>query len=347
MMSQSQKPTHAASAPTGQHGLKTVPSGNGARHLTCPAALIVCVLWLPGCGPQKPDQSGPLARPSSPHKERAADKPLPRTNEGKTYPLAGVVEKVDSDAAEITIRHEAIAGFMPKMTMPFAVADRRLLARAHAGDEVKGRLRVRSDASVLETLEVTRPAPTGAVPVQPEASPAAQPRELKPGEKIPDFEMTTQDGKPLRLSDLRGKVVVLTFIYTRCPLPDFCPLIDRKFRELAAKIGAVRSRANAVRLVSVSFDPEHDTPEVLRQHARNQGAQPPLWTYAVARHEELAKVAGAIGLTYIPGSDEISHNLATAVIDSVGRLVLLEHGRKWEPADLFRAIVAALPPHDR
>ena len=93
----------------------------------------------------------------------------------------------------------------------------------------------------------------------------------------------------MRLSDLRGKVVALTFIYTRCPLPDFCPLMDRKFAELADRIGAVAGRAEHVRLLSVSFDPEHDTPEVLRKHAENLGARPPLWRFAVASHEELGQ----------------------------------------------------------
>ncbi len=123
---------------------------------------------------------------------------------------------------------------------------------------------------------------------------------LEPGEPVPDFAMTTQDGKTLRLSDLRGKVVVLTFIYTRCPLPDFCPLMDGKFAELARTVAAVPGRAEQVRLLSVSFDPEHDTPEVLAKHAKLRGAKPPLWTFAVASHEELRKVAAPLGLTYGP-----------------------------------------------
>ncbi len=117
---------------------------------------------------------------------------------------------------------------------------------------------------------------------------------------VPDFTMTTQEGRTLALSELRGKVVVLTFIYTRCPLPDFCPLMDRKIKELAGKVDAMPGRAEQVRLLSVSFDPEHDTPEVLRKHAQVQGARPPLWTFAVASHDELAKVAGPLGLMYGP-----------------------------------------------
>jgi protein SCO1/2 len=95
-----------------------------------------------------------------------------------------------------------------------------------------------------------------------------QPRVLEKGDQVPDFAMTTQEGKPLKLSDLRGSVVALTFIYTRCPLPDYCPLMDRKFGELASRIGVIPERAKRIRLISLSFDPEHDTKEVLAKHAQ-------------------------------------------------------------------------------
>lgn len=138
--------------------------------------------------------------------------------------------------------------------------------------------------------------------------------------------MTTQDGKVLRLADLRGKVVALTFIYTRCPLPDFCPLMDRKFSALAQSISAFPERAKHIRLISLSFDPEHDTPDILRKHALIRGATPPLWSYAVASHEELAKIAPALGLFYGPTQGEIAHNLCTAIIDRQGKLARVEVG---------------------
>ena len=172
------------------------------------------------------------------------------------------------------------------------------------------------------------------------------PRMLEVGESVPDFAMTTQEGETLNLSDLRGKVVALTFIYTRCPLPDFCPLMDRKFEELADRIGAIAGRAEHVRLLSVSFDPEHDTPEVLRKHAENLGARPPLWRFAVASHGELGKVAAPLGLTYGPAAGEIIHNLSTAVIDPQGRLVRIDVGassRGWKSADLLKVIYSRIP----
>jgi protein SCO1/2 len=153
-------------------------------------------------------------------------------------------------------------------------------------------------------------------------------------------------GRPLKLSDLRGKVVALTFIYTRCPLPDFCPMLDTKFARASEQASAVTKRASRLVFLSVSFDPEHDTPEALARHARARGAKPPLWTFAVATHPELARVGRPLGLVYGPGRDEVLHNLVVAVIGPDGRLVRIETGaaaRAWEPGDLLKTMYSQIP----
>jgi protein SCO1/2 len=275
----------------------------------------------------------------------------------KDYPLVGVVRAVKKEAGEVVIRHEKIPGFMEAMTMPFSVKDRAILDELEVGDEVEGKLRVESAGGEVEDYElvdlaVSRPALAPALTLNlsgGEPQLGLTPKRLDPGEAVPDFTMTTEDGETLKLSDLRGNVVVLTFIYTRCPLPDFCPLMDRKFAELAGSIGAFPERAKHIRLISLSFDPEHDTPEVLKKHARTQGARRPLWTFAVARHEELARVAPALGLTYGPTATEIVHNLSTSVIDPRGKLARLLVGgeaKTWKPNDLLRVIYPLLPRED-
>ena len=230
-----------------------------------------------------------------------------------------------------------------------------MLAKLRPGDRVEGTLRVqRSQGAVMDYeivgLAVTRSAPP-APPIAPNISKQQtlvrqHPRRLEIGDPVPDFTMTSQNGKTVKLSDLRGNVVVLTFIYTRCPLPDFCPLMDKKFSELAQRISTFPARANKVRLISLSFDPEHDTPDLLRKHAQVRGATPPLWSYAVASHAELAKIGGSLGLFYQPGDNEIAHNLCTAIIDAEGKLARLEIGtdrNKWTSADLQKTIYALLP----
>jgi protein SCO1/2 len=278
--------------------------------------------------------------------------------EVKEYTLKGEVRKVQKEAGEVMIRHEAIPGFMEAMTMPFRLEDPALLEDLNPGDRVEGKLRVEfADGQTkdyrLKDLAVTKPAlaaPLGLDMGGGAAKLRPGPKRLEPGEVVPDFAMTDQDGRSLRLSDLRGYVVALTFIYTRCPLPDFCPMMDRKFADLARSIEAFPERAKKIRLLSISFDPDHDTPEVLRKHAQIRGGAPPLWTFAVASHEELARIMGPLGLIYGPGKNEIVHNLCTAVIDPTGRLARLEVGsqsNKWSSADLLKTIYSQIPSQQK
>ncbi len=229
------------------------------------------------------------------------------------YPLQGVVRAVDRANGIVSIRHDEIAGYMPAMTMPFRLAGAPILDDLRPGDKVRATLVVEGEESRLVDVEITE----WADPAEAAANRPAVPR-LEPGAAVPDFALTTQAGAPLNLSDLQGNIVVLTFIYTRCPLPDFCPAMDKRFAELARRVKLLGDDAARVRLLSISFDPEHDTPEILAKHARAVGAQPPLWTFAVASHSELAKIAPALGLAYGPGENEIIHTLTTAVIDPRG-----------------------------
>lgn len=274
------------------------------------------------------------------------------------YPLTGIVRAVAPEKGQVLIRHREIPGFMKAMTMPFEPADPSILGLLNPGDQVEGRLRVeKQDGAVLAyqllDLKVIQPAkPASQVLDVSRGKILARelPHRLEVGETVPDFVMTGQDGKSMKLSELRGKVIVLTFIYTRCPMPDFCPAMDRRFSDLDQHLKAFPKRAKDIRLVSLSFDPENDTPEVLRKHAAIRGASPPLWTYAVASHDELAKIAPRLGLLFEPDGKEITHNLCTAVIDPQGKLARLAVGtqeNRWETAQFLKTIYSFLPAGDR
>jgi protein SCO1/2 len=297
----------------------------------CVTPIMAVLIVMTGC-----DRSGPVPKVVASQEVASS----------KTYGMKGVVRELDPATGGITISHEEIVGFMPRMTMPFSVKNHALLEGIKSGDEVEGTLQVdRAGDTVKELylteLKVVRRGPSTAE--KPVTTPAIAPQILKPGDLVPDFTMTTQEGKTLKLADLRGKVVVLSFIYTRCPSPEFCPAMDTKFAELARRIGTVASRAEQVRLLSVSFDPEHDTPEVLQAHASRRGAKPPLWTFAVASHEELSKVAGPLGLTYVPGTQEIEHNLRAAVIGPDGRLATVAVGKDWTPIEVVKTVYGLIP----
>jgi protein SCO1/2 len=316
-------------------------------YLTC-AGLV----WLEGgCGP---GAGPPASAPPAVSAKEGAAKNRSKGNRSIDYQLRGVVKRVNLAKGSLMIAHEAIPGFMDAMTMPFFYNDRDFLENLASGDEVEGTLHVVEEDGVvieheLRDLKVAKPAVRSMVfeVSKGKVSFREAPKQLEPGDAVPDFSMTTQEGKPLKLSDLRGSVVVLTFIYTRCPLPDFCPLMDRKFAELAGRAVANPVRAQSIRLISLSFDPEHDTPEVLAKHAKIRGAAPPLWMFAVASHEELNKIGRPLGLFYGPTQNEIAHNLCTAVIDREGKLARLELGaaaNKWENVDLLKTIYSLIPP---
>jgi protein SCO1/2 len=321
--------------------------------------LAVATLAGSGCGGGTLRPSGADAPPASAGVgvESGADGSPPGSSGAVTttdYALKGIVLSVAPESGRVTIRHEEIPGFMKAMTMPFQPADESILGLLHPGDEVEGILHVeKQDGAVrdyqLRDLRVTKPAAPRALTLdisREKVQLHQRPPRLQIGEAVPDYSMTGQDGRTFKLSDLRGKVVVLTFIYTRCPMPNFCPLMDRKFSELAQSLNAFPRRVKDIRLISLSFDPENDTPDVLRKHAEIRGAIPPLWSYAVASHDELARIAPRLGLWFGPDGKEIAHNLCTAIIDPQGKLARLEEGtqpNRWETADFLRTIYGLLP----
>ena len=298
-------------------------------------SLLTALICLTGCGGQP---QNPPVKPDKTEKPKAVEA---QPAAPKQYKLTGVVREIDKESGQVMIRHDEIPGYMKAMTMPFDLKGKEVLGDLFVGDEVEGVLVVKADDIELNDVVITRPAEPSALNFGPNGLEIkAKPATLLPGEEVPDFKVTLQDGKPAKLSDYRGKLVVLTFIYTRCPLPNFCPLMDRKFGELAARLQPL-PKADQVRLLSVSFDPEHDTPAVLASHAKSRGAKMPLWTYAVASHEELGKFGPKLGLMYGPTEKEIMHNLSTAVIGPDGKLIRLDYGTAggaWTADDMMGTI---------
>jgi len=306
-------------------------------------ALAALTLTALGCGRAGTAPEDPAASASRP------------TEAGeKTFTFEGVVEVVEPEDGVVHIDHEAIPGLMEAMVMPFEPADPSLLEDVYPGDEVEGTLQVELDgegrivAMELADLLVLKPAPppepeSGEITIVGDTEMFREPRpELEPGAPVPDFTLTDQNGETFKLSDLRGQYTLITFIYTRCPVADFCPLMDRRFGQLAERLGRSSERAERVRLLSVSFDPEHDTPQALAEHARRVGARPPLWTFAVAEHDELFKIAEPLGLKYAPRSNDILHNLSTSLIGPDGALIQRWKGNDWTASELYGAIREAL-----
>ena len=253
----------------------------------------------------------------------------------RTYELRGQVLAVNPATREITIKHEDIRGFMPGMTMPFKVRDGRLLQGLEPGELVAATLVVQENDAYLSAIQ-----PTGHAPIAlAERPPSAALMELRPGEEVPDAALVDQHGRARRLSEWRGATVAVTFIYTRCPLPDYCPLIDRRFRETQRAIAADPSLGGRAHLISVTFDPAHDTPSVLAAHAARVGADPRHWTMVTGDAENIDRFASNFGVTILrPGRPdaEIVHSLRTAVIGPDGRLIAILSGNEWQPDELLK-----------
>ena len=263
-----------------------------------------------------------------------------RAPEARQYELVGQVLAVRPDTSELVIKHEDIKGFMPGMTMPFKVRDAALLNGRQPGDLVTATLVVEEVNAYLSTVTVTGKAPLA------DAPPAAAPAILQDGAPVADAALVDQNGEPRPLSSFRGHRVALTFIYTRCPLPEFCPLMDRHFVAVQQQIQKTPALAD-VRLVTVTFDPEFDTPAVLKTHATRRRADPAIWSFLTGEPPAVAAFAGQFGV-YTEKSPEsaidITHNLRTAVIDADGRLVKVHTGNSWTPAELVADLSAVPAP---
>jgi protein SCO1 len=262
------------------------------------------------------------------------------SNPARQYELKGQVLAVDAEKRTLTIRHDDIEGFMPAMTMPFTVRDARLLEGRLPGDLVRATLVVSDTEAYLTSVErVGHVELTEAEPPPGAAAPIAV-----AGDEAPDADLVDETGRPRRLSDWRGSVVAVTFIYTRCPVPNFCPLMDRNFLAVQRALDADPHLGRRARLLSVSFDPEFDTPEILAAHARRLGADPARWSFVTGARDQLDPFAARFGVTTIrdDATDwEIVHNLRTAVIDPQGRIVTVFSGNEWTPTELLQVMRAA------
>jgi protein SCO1 len=253
----------------------------------------------------------------------------------RTYTLEGQVLSVEVPRKQLAIKHEEIKGLMPAMTMPYTVKDEKLLSGLAPGDLIKATLAIASNDAWLTTIERVGQAPLEKPPVETTIAPGASSgfELLKPGEPVPKGAFVDQDGRKRSFDSFRGSLVVLTFIYTRCPLPTFCPLMDRHFVTIQNTLDE-DAALRQVRLVTVSFDPSYDTPPVLKKHARALKADLARWTFLTGDRDEVDKFAMRFGVSIARAMNDprdITHNLRTAIVGADGRLVKVYTGNDWSP----------------
>jgi len=257
----------------------------------------------------------------------------------RTYAVQGQVIALTPDRREATVKHGEIKGLMPAMTMPYKIREKAELDAVKPGDLIDATLVIVENDAYLKNVKRVGEAPLEQPPVEAAAATAASSgfELLKPGEAVPDSAFVDQDGRKRTFRAFRGSTVVLTFIYTKCPLPTFCPLMDRHFVTLQEHLQEDPALKN-VHLVTVSFDPITDTPPVLKKHARELKADLKRWTFLTGDRDDIDRFGARFGVTVSRAptdARDITHNLRTAIVSPDGKLVKVYTGNEWTPDEIL------------
>lgn len=262
-------------------------------------------------------------------------KPPEPSATAKRYEIKGKVISVDQPNKKVTIDHAAIPGYMEAMTMPFTLIDDWAFADMKPGSAIQATLVVDTGRSWIENPVITSAGPGigKEVVVEPRA-----------GDEVPDFHFTRHDGKETSLHRYRGTTLLVTFIYTRCPLPEYCPLISSNFASINRELEKDPGLAKKARLISITVDPQHDKPNVLRAYAARYAGSGGLrhWDYFTGSDEEIKKAAEFFGLSYWPEKDQIIHSLRTAIISADGKVARVYRGNEWNYQDVLKDLAGAV-----
>jgi protein SCO1/2 len=256
----------------------------------------------------------------------------------KRYPIAGRIMSIDQEKKQIILSHGDIPGYMPAMVMPLKVKDEKQFNGLTRGDQITATLAVDSVRSWLEDVRITRKGSGGSD--DRDAEIRALPRE---GNEVPGFTLTNQDGKKISLNDYRGKVLIITFVYTRCPLPDYCPLMSSNFAEIDQALRVDPKLYDRTHLLTVSFDTKHDTPAVLRSYGaayteRYSDEKFIHWEFATGSDDEIKAITKFFGLQFSQNPDQIVHSLVTAIISPDGKLYRVHPSNDWKPTEIVTEI---------
>lgn len=295
--------------------------------LWAPAFAAVCILFS-GCSPStKQNVSGNSKAASS----------------SKVYPLRGVVVSVDAATGQVTLTNENIPGFMEPMTMPYTLANPMEASELHLGDKIRAQLTVGDTSATIDQIDILEQSKLN-------YKPTTQYHVPQPGDVVPNFSLRNQDGNTVHLDQYRGKVLLVTFIYTRCPLSNYCPLMSRNFAAVDKMLAANPELYRKTHLLSISFDPSYDTPAVLRSYGGAYTGEYSKekfdhWDFAAPKSTDLASVLQWFGVGVTPGPQKtLSHSLSTVVIGPDGKVRNWYPTNEWTPEQIFTDVKQTLQP---
>lgn len=259
------------------------------------------------------------------------------------YPVTGTVVGTNAESGQVELDAKAIPGFMDAMTMAYTLKDPGELKQLHHGDVLTATLDVDGNGSRLDAVTVTSRA---AETLQPQSQSLMKP--LKPGEAVPEFALTDQDGKTIHLSDYQGKLLLLTFIYTHCPLSDYCPRMSHNFADINAALAKSPAAYGGTHLLSISFDPKRDTPDVLRSYGgayTGKYTQETFdhWTFAAPREDDLTPLLKFFDVGAVPApGGTLTHTLSTVLIGKDGKILDWYTGNDWTVQQVLSDMQKAL-----
>lgn len=246
----------------------------------------------------------------------------PNGEEAQTFEVKGVVREVKSADGTVVVRHEAIKNYMEAMTMPFRVKEPKELIGLQAGDEISFRLRVTASESWIERVSRIRAA--SPEPGPPRSDTAARaPEDARRHHPLLDYKFTNELGQAVSLSDFRGQALAITFFFTRCPLPEFCPRLSKNFQEAAQRLNSMPGGPTNWHFLSVSFDTDHDTPEVLKAYGEMYQYDSKHWSFVTGPADEIGALARQSDVTFERDGGSFNHNFRTLIIDATGHLQMI------------------------
>lgn len=262
------------------------------------------------------------------------------------YNVRGIIRGFAPDRSTVDIEHETIPDFMPSMTMPFRASDPKEIAQLRTGDAVAFQLEVTAkDFSIRSVKKINAAEVQLPKPVESRTTSNTSER-LKEGDMLPPFSLTTEAGEPLTADMLRGHPTLITFIFTRCPMPNFCPRMSHNFADLQKAIANGSGQVAQTHLLSITIDPQFDTPAVLKAYAQQEGADANVWTFATGAAAQIDELTKSFAVYRQTEGGTITHGLATALISADGKIVKLWRGNGWTPEEVLAVLAHSETHHD-
>ena len=295
---------------------------------------VLClVLLLSGCHQNNPPETAPTP----------AAAPAPSAAATRTYPVRAKVVSVNGP--DVILDHETVPGLMDAMTMSYRLKDPSVASELHPGDRITANFVVTKDPDGLDNIVVDQIVVIAQA--KPDYKPTVQYHVPQPGDAVPDFKLLNQSNQTIRLSQFHGRALLITFIYTRCQLSDYCPRMSRNFAEIDKALSADPALYGRTHLLSISFDPSYDTPKVLRSYGGAYTGQYTKetfqhWDFAAPSEADLAAVTQFFNVGVTPGdSKSLNHSLSTVLIGKDGKVAAWYPTNDWKTSDVVAQIKRA------